>query len=134
MSNVGPRFKLCRCDAGQISQSFWKLTRGNTHETLEWCGDMEPPLKRGEPIFFDTHKYLASRLEFDLINSKIFDFKFIPQSGDLLTVQFGEDLVENGMPVEFVFSAGQFKRVSNSIYYHSDGLNIAFGEICFIKE
>ena len=129
MCTPGPQFKLCSCAENELGKSFWKLTRGNSHEQIQWVGDIINPLAIHEPEEFDPHSFLAGRLEHDLNTDQIFDFDYQPQSGDLLNVIFDEELIEFGLCLQFVFKNGRFIRADNNIHYNDDGRRIRTGSI-----
>lgn len=134
MCDPGNQFKLCSCSEGELGVNFWKLTRGNSHEKIQWVGDIVPPNANFDSSDTDPHLFITKRLIYDLNHTDIFDFSYNPEDGDLLTVELGETFIEQGMYLEFSFKKGQFELVHGGVAYNEDGDLIAVGKVNQIKK
>ena len=85
MCNPGPYFKFCTCSPEQLGETYWKLSRGNTSQIVNYVGSLAPPLDAGSDYFFSAESFVIDRLLFDLNNNPVFDFDYIPYEwGDIM--------------------------------------------------
>ena len=69
MCNPGPYFKFCTCSPEQLGETYWKLSRGSTFETVNYVGSIAPPLDAGTDYFFSLNDINHLILGFHTVRS-----------------------------------------------------------------
>jgi hypothetical protein len=124
MCTPGIHIKLCTCAEEQIDEKrCWRLARANpdpehfTVGSIEWNSES----------FDGVESYLREKILEDINNTTVFDFKYAPLEGDLLTLTYGE--------YEFAFEFTDGKFVDAPIDYgFSSWLDFAGGNISLDRE
>lgn len=88
MCKPGKYIKLCTCAAEQIiEERCWYLSRLDPDPQIFAIGD----IKFIEPDDPDSLKsYLEDKILSDVNNTKVFDFEYLPQDGDLLNLNYDD--------------------------------------------
>ena len=83
-----------------------------------------------KPRRFDAAFFVQERLEFDLNNSNIFDFEYLPEVGDKIEFFF-EELDNDGFEIAFVFVNGNFKTEEMGEEYRHGSL-LSEGDVQYV--
>lgn len=134
MCNPGPHFKFCTCSPEQLDETYWKLSRGSTFETVNYVGSLAPPLDAGTEYFFSAESFVIDRLLFDLNNNPVFDFKYIPEEGDYLEIYIGDVLPDEIIGLGLIYTNGKFSSQSGYQDFNDDGTNLGIGELKYIPK
>ena len=124
MCTPGIHIKLCTCAEEQIDEKrCWRLARANpdpehfTVGSIEWNSES----------FDGVESYLREKILEDINNTKVFDFKYSPLEGDLLTLTYGEH------EFAFEFIGGKFEDAPID-YGFTSWLDFAGGNIFLNRE
>ena len=124
MCTPGIHIKLCTCAEEQIDEKrCWRLARVNPDPEHFMVGSIE----WNSESFDGVEGYLREKILEDINNTTVFDFKYAPLEGDLLTLTYGE--------YEFAFEFTDDKFVDAPIDYgFSSWLDFAGGNIALNRE
>ena len=134
MCNPGPHFKFCTCSPEQLDETYWKLSRGSTFETVNYVGSLAPPLDAGTEYFFSAESFVIDRLLFDLNNNPVFDFEYIPEVGDYLQIYIGDVLPDDIIGLGLIYTNGKFSSQSGGQDFNDDGTNLGIGNLKYIPK
>ena len=115
-------------------KNYWRLTRGNSYETINLVGSWLPPLEIGRDTLFDTEGFVIDRLLFDVNNSPIFDFEYSPEEDDLLEIVIEDVLPDDQITLELIFTDGEFGFVEGEKFYKDDGKKLAGGNVRYVPK
>ena len=103
--------KLCSCGEVTYGQNqSWRLVRGATYFRV--VGDFLPPST--DPLPFKLSRYVEHKIEDDLNRCDVFDFDYIPQEKDTLTIFL------NRSTYHFAVFGGEFRSCPKD-YFGYDG-------------
>jgi hypothetical protein len=134
MCNPGPHFKFCTCSPEKLGETYWKLSRGSTFETVNYVGSLAPPLDAGTDYFFSAESFVIDRLLFDLNNNPVFDFDYIPEDGDYLQIYIGDVLPDDIIGLGLIYTDGKFSSQSGGQDFNDDGTKLGIGELKYIPK
>ena len=134
MCNPGPYFKFCTCSPEQLGETYWKLSRGNTYQTVNYVGSLAKPLDAGTEYFFSAESFVIDRLLFDLNNNPVFDFDYIPEDGDYLQIYIGDVLPDDIIGLGLIYTDGKFSSQSGGQDFNDDGMNMGIGNLKYIPK
>ena len=134
MCNPGPYFKFCTCSPEQLCETYWKLSRGNTYQTINYVGSLATPLDAGREYFFSAESFVIDRLLFDLNNNPVFDFDYIPEDGDYLQIYIGDVLPDDIIGLGLIYTDGKFSSQSGGQDFNDDGTNLGIGNLKYIPK
>ena len=122
MCKPGKYIKLCTCAADQIIEDrCWYLRKLDPDPQIFAIG-LITYIEPEDPVSLQS--YLEEKILSDINNTKVFDFEYSPQDGDLLDLNYDE----------FVFSYkvvdGKFVQAEQD-YEIKQTINIAEGNISF---
>ena len=124
MCTPGIHIKLCTCAEEQIDEKrCWRLARVNPDPEYLTVGSivLDPE------SLYGVEGYLREKILEDINNTKVFDFKYSPLEGDLLTLTYGE------YEFAFEFTDGKFDDAPID-YGFSSWLDFAGGNIFLNRE
>ena len=124
MCTPGIHIKLCTCAEEQIDEKrCWRLARVNPDPEYLTVGSivLDPE------SLYGVEGYLREKILEDINNTKVFDFKYSPLEGDLLTLTYGE------YEFAFEFTDGKFDDAPID-YGFSSWLDFAGGNIALNRE
>ena len=101
--------KLCTCAAVKEKKNkTWRLVTGSTYRNI--VGSFLPP--SDETVEFNLGSYLEAKIESDLNNYDVFDFKYKPIGGDTLTIWL------NNREYHFAMFGGTFVSLPKNHFNH----------------
>ena len=124
MCTPGIHIKLCTCAEEKIDEKCcWRLARVNPEPEHFMVGSIAL-----DPEYFGgVEEYLHEKILADINNTKVFDFKYSPLEGDLLTLTYGEH------EFAFEFRGGKFEDAPID-YSFTSWLDFAGGNISLNRE
>jgi hypothetical protein len=121
MCTPGKHIKLCTCNPDEIDEDrCWSITRVDPDPLADiWCGS----IAFHTPDFDGAEGYLQAKILDDLNSTNVFDFEYLPQDGDVVSLSFG------GFEFAFEFEDGKYNQHPPVDHGFTHRLNVAEGNI-----
>ena len=121
MCKPGYHIKLCTCDPDDIDErSCWRINRVDPDPAAEiLMGSIALHEFDGDGV----ERYLQMKILDDLNTTRVFDFEYLPQEGDVVSFTFGD------FEFAFVFEDGKYNQNPPFDHSFTHQLNVAEGSI-----